>query len=128
MGDRAQMHIVTGGHRITLYTHWQGYRVPKIAEQALARVLKTNRISDKPYATAMIVKEFIKECGGIDDDLSVGIGTTPDDHDNQYPYFLVIDLDRLAVSYENAYSSGGVWVALEKFAEEYMPVRWAGAD
>lgn len=124
MGDRAQLHIISNEARITLYTHWHGYEVPKIAERAIETLYTTGRVDDKSYAVAIIVKEFIRSCGGLDTPLEVGIGTRYGDHDNEYDFVLVIDLDKQTVEYQHTDDPGGTWVPMAKFCEENMPVEW----
>ena len=58
MGDRANVLIKskeTVG--IYLYTHWEGYRLPQIVQNALK---KHKRWDDEPYLTRIIFCEMVK--------------------------------------------------------------------
>jgi hypothetical protein len=57
MGDRANVVIKTNGEQVCLYTHWNGYELPKIVRSAMNR--GRDRLNDKQYLTRIIFCEMI---------------------------------------------------------------------
>ncbi len=58
MGDRANIVVISGNERVTLYTHWDGYILPELLKRALIR--GTSRWRDFQYLTRIIFCELIQ--------------------------------------------------------------------
>lgn len=99
MGDRGNIVIRQHGNEgdgklIYVYTHWHGYKLPKLLQDALKR---KERWADESYLTRIIVSEIIKAVG-INDPTGCGISTYL--CDNEYP-LLVVDSEEGTVSVWN---------------------------
>ena len=92
MGDRAMAQIKVEDGSLYFYTHSSGYRLPQIAEKALADAQK--RIHDSPYALRIVVDSLIRETGTRDSETGSGIMLGPnaeDEYNNDKPS-VIIDL------------------------------------
>ena len=79
MGDRAMCEIKMEKGSIYFYTHWHGFSLGDIAEDALA--MAQPRINDEPYAVRIIIDQLIKNAGGRDSETGSGIMLAPDAED-----------------------------------------------
>lgn len=59
MGDRANVYVKEGSKGVYLYTHWSGYRLPHIVQNALKR--SRDRWDDDQYLARIIFSEMIKD-------------------------------------------------------------------
>mgnify|MGYP001602356737 CR=1 FL=1 len=94
MGDRATVAVKQKEGTIYLYTHWDGYRLHRIVQHAIAR---RQRWDDETYLTRIIFSEMVREA--IDAETGYGIGLS-EPGDVQYPT-IVVDLAKQEVRIDN---------------------------
>ena len=59
MGDRGNVQMIyDDGNSVYFYTHWDGYKLPKIVQTSLIR--GEDRWNDEPYLARIIFSEMIK--------------------------------------------------------------------
>lgn len=80
MGDRANIVMTYGkGHSpIFLYTHWRGFELPKVLQNAL---IKRVRWNDPSYLTRIIFCELVKGQEGEPTGFGISPYLTDNDHD-----------------------------------------------
>lgn len=92
MGDRAMAEIKVSEGSIYFYTHWSGYKLDKVAEQALDTAQP--RIGNDSYAMKIVIDSLLKETGCRDCETGAGIMLSPnaeDSYNNDKPS-VTIDL------------------------------------
>lgn len=100
MGDRANIILTdkigdeTG--RVYLYTHWNGYRIEKIAAQGLAEAAKAGRADDAQYGGRIITDVFLK-AHALSPHLGAGVSGLIGDGDG---HTVEIDFSTGTVDYE----------------------------
>lgn len=92
MGDRGNIVMRCSDGDIFFYTHWEGYRIPEIAREAIAR---RQRWNDEQYLTRIVFCTMV--AGHESGETSFGI--TRSMHDNSYP-LLIIDCEKQQVFLE----------------------------
>ena len=84
MGDRGNIVIKQeDGNQIYLYTHWGGYSLPVVLQNALKR--GKHRWDNEPYLARIIFCEMVK---GYEMDLT-GFGISTYECDNEHPHLIV---------------------------------------
>lgn len=88
MGDRANVYVKQNSSRgespgIYLYTHWGGYDLPKVVQEALG---KKWRWDDDSYLTRIIFDVLTE--GDQGQETGYGISTSPPDNEHLY---IVVD-------------------------------------
>lgn len=78
MGDKRMAEIVTSGGSLYLYTHWEGYRLPELAREAVA--IAGPRFGDESYWVRIVVDQLTK--GSRDRETGWGIMLKPDEEDS----------------------------------------------
>lgn len=91
MGDRANILIKSGNETICLYTHWCGYGLPQIVQDALKR--GESRLDDFQYITRIIFNQMTK---GSEMELT-GFGITCEVQDNEHD-LIKFDVDRQTIT------------------------------
>ena len=98
MGDRANIVIQKDNSNfladLYFYTHWQGYSLPKIVQDALIR--GQERWDDASYLARII---FCKLVEGEENDLT-GYGISNLEQDNEHP-FVIVNIHQKTVSINN---------------------------
>jgi hypothetical protein len=110
MGDRANVVVKADGEQVCLYTHWQGYLLPKALKTALQR--GEDRWDDFQYLTRIIFCEMV----GEDTKSNTGYGITQQVHDGNNQV-IIVDVDtqmvkinnKKSVSFKNYIKSSPKW-------------------
>jgi len=97
MGNRAMAEIKTEDGSLYFYTHWNGYNLPSLCEQALE--VAKDRKGDDAYALRRIVDHLISATGTRDKETGSGLLLSPraEDSYNGGQPSVVIDLDAWTV-------------------------------
>jgi len=91
MGDRANVLIKSEGKEgVYLYTHWGGYELPQIVQNALKR---EERWDDEPYLNRIIFCEMVKD--EIEGETGYGISGYVGDGDDR---IILIDVNEQKIS------------------------------
>ena len=102
MGDRANVLVKDDllDRGVFLYTHWEGYKLPKVLKEALIR--GRGRWNDTSYLTRIIFCEMVK--GKELEETGFGISTSEYDYDNNNP-LITIDVEKQTVERDGEISS-----------------------
>lgn len=115
------MHSEDG--RVFFYTHWDGHKLPVIAQDALRR---RERWDDAPYLSRIVFSHMIK--GHLMEETGYGISLGI--CDNSYP-LLVIDTDAKQIRFEDGpgiYSSSKAAIGKSLSFEEFCALDLSGSD
>jgi len=118
MGDRANVVVQSRGKRVYLYTHWRGYDLPSILQDALKR--GRSRWDDAPYLARIIFQDMVGN-----NQETTGFGISAELGDNEYS-LLVCDTDSKLVKIETE-GTGAVTktYTMRQYVEELKaPVLW----
>lgn len=84
MGDRGNIVVrEKGSSDIYFYTHWNGYKLPFVVQEALKR--GQDRWDDPPYLARIIFCELVK---GYEME-TTGFGISCYECDNEHPHFII---------------------------------------
>jgi hypothetical protein len=78
MGDRRMAQIKTSKGSLYVYTHWQGYKLPEMAREAVKAAAP--RLGDEPYWTRIVVDQLTKD--GRDCETGFGLSLKPECEDS----------------------------------------------
>jgi hypothetical protein len=107
MGDRAISEVKLEKGSIYIYTHWGGFDLPKVAQEAI--VSAEPRWDDEPYAAHIIIDQLIKE--GRDSETGIGImleAGAEDEYNNDSPS-AVIDIPNRTLKIIGHDEEDGKW-------------------
>lgn len=88
MGDRRMAEIKTTDGSLYLYVHWEGYRLPKLARDAVK--VASPRLGDEPYWVRIVIDQITK--GGRDEQTGYGLMLKPnseDEYNNNRPSVII---------------------------------------
>lgn len=118
MGDRAQLEITDGEHSVFFYSHWGGTGLADTLKRGLT--VGRSLDDDEIYCIGSILREMVRDSGGMDQQIGLGVAFKFDLQDDERGAPLVLDVKAKTVRFKD-----GI-VSVDHFVQSDNPKHLVG--